>query len=226
LILAAFVPVHAQQAFQDLDFELANPVAGQGDPGGTATSASSLPGWNVSMGATPQTFVYQNTLTLGLGSVDLLGPGYAAAGTQGPGNAGVMDGRYTLFLQAGSPLGRGAATIDQVGTIPLGDVTIEWKQWDWSPAATLMSVTFGGNALTPVVMGSGANYTLYGADVTGYSGQTADLQFSAQWDNGTPSWVGLDDISFSPTAVVPEPNIAVLGMMGGVVFALRRRFVR
>jgi hypothetical protein len=62
-------------------------------------------------------------------------------------------------------------------------------------------------------LGSGANYTLYGADVTAFAGSVGELRFCAL---STPENryhnVFLDSIAFSPE-VVPEPS--ALALVGG-----------
>jgi hypothetical protein len=40
------------------------------------------------------------------------------------------------------------------------------------------------------------------------------------------SWLGLDDIAFSPTAVTPEPSIFGLTAIGGLLFGARKWFAR
>jgi len=57
------------------------------------------------------------------------------------------------------------------------------------------------------------------------AGQTETLSFTEpEIDFLVPVISELDDISFSPMAVTPEPEPLVLMGIGGVVFALYRRF--
>jgi hypothetical protein len=60
---------------------------------------------------------------------------------------------------------------------------------------------------------------VYGANIAPYAGQTGQLEFTATFYN----WVELDDISFSTTAI-PEPSPLALTGVGGLLFALYRRF--
>jgi hypothetical protein len=50
------------------------------------------------------------------------------------------------------------------------------------------------------------------------------LEFTA--NGGYYSSVLLDDISFSTTAVAPEPNVVALSAIGGLVFGARKWLAR
>ena len=228
-ILGGGLTGRGQSTFQDLDFEAATPGTPVYGPIGPYYQPVNLalPGWTVYMGTTQQTEVTQNAYSLGEGAVDIFGPKYQSAGAQGTFQPGIINGNYTVFLQAGTPTGLGDAIIEQNGTIAAKEQTLIWKQWDWltpaqNPTASVLTVSFSGNVLTPVVLGSGANYTLYGANIAPYAGQTGELEFDAS-DTGL-SWIELDDISFSNTSVVPEPSTLALTGFGGLIFALHRRF--
>ncbi|MGP8199365.1 MAG: hypothetical protein ACLQU4_07675 [Limisphaerales bacterium] len=80
--------------------------------------------------------------------------------------------------------------------------------------------------MSPVVLGSGANYTLYGANISSYADATGTLEFSALSGSGA-SWLGLDDISFSTNVVAsPEPSMVELTAFGGLLFGARKWFAR
>ena len=115
-----------------------------------------------------------------------------------------------------------SASIAQTGVLPTGDNSLEFKAWA-SPTTTF-SVSINGNNLSLLNLGSGPNYTLYGADISAYAGSSGTLEFSAN-SQGAPSFLELDDITFS-TASVPEPNLAVLASLGGLAFAVYRRFTK
>jgi hypothetical protein len=84
-------------------------------------------------------------------------------------------------------------------------------------------VYIGNDLLTLFSVGSGVgvsdSYTIYGANISAWADQTEQLTFSASLGN-----IAIDDISFSPTAVIPEPSPLVLSGIGGLLFALYRRF--
>jgi hypothetical protein len=46
------------------------------------------------------------------------------------------------------------------------------------------------------------------------------------WNPSGPIWIELDDITFSTTAVAPEPNIVALTAIGGLLFGARKWFAR
>ena len=85
-------------------------------------------------------------------------------------------------------------------------------------------MTLGGEALSLVPVGSGANYTEYAADVHALAGQTAELDFTvfAYPQQFAADYLFLDSIRFSPVAI-PEPGVfglwalGVLLVGGGVV---------
>jgi hypothetical protein len=223
VLLLALLSAQAQGNFQNLNFEQANPISA-GIPGEPfdVTTASALPGWTAYMGTTQQSAVLQNDFTLGSGSVDIFGPDYTAAGSQGGGSPGIIDGNFTVFLQAGAPSpGLGNASIEQYGTVPIAAQSLEFKTWDWLPSS-ILAVSFAGNSLSPVIIGTGPNYTLYAADISGFAGQSGQLEFSAVWNPNGASYTELDDITFSPQAI-PEPGTLALILIGGLALAARRR---
>jgi hypothetical protein len=223
----AVLSTHAQ-TFQDLDFEQANPVV---DPDGfdyphSVTVWSALPGWTVYLGTVQQTDVLQNAFTLGQASVDIFGPNYHYGGVdEGP--FGTIDGNYSVLLQSGNLPGGGTlvgASIEQTGFVPFGSQSLQFLAW--TSSLTEFSVSFDGNNLSPVVLGTGPNDTsLYGVNISPYAGQTGTLEFTALFSNTGASALGLDDITFSPDAV-PEPSIVALTAMGGLLFGARKWFAR
>src|ERR1039457_2250719 len=85
-------------------------------------------------------------------------------------------------------------------------------QGDWSsdvcssdlPGPFLVSLA--GQSIPYFTLSTGPNYTLYGADVSAFSGQTVELRFSAVGGVvGGNNW-NLDNISFS-NLPVPEPGV-------------------
>jgi hypothetical protein len=221
----ATLSAHAQGTFQNLDFESADlsPIPPNEGPLVYVSVTSALPGWEAYLGSTPDTQILQNNYTRGEASVDILGPNYPAAGSFL--TPGVIDGNYSVLLQAGGipqESGTTTASIAQTGTVPLGSESIQFKAWE--TPFTQFTVSLGGNILTPVALGNGANYTLFGASIpSSLDGQSAQLEFTVDFVNPGASWLGLDDISFSPQAV-PEPSPFVFSGIGGLLFALYRRF--
>ena len=213
-LFAAF-SAQAQGTFQNLNFEAANLTPIPPNQGAVQVPiTSALPAWTGYIGTDQITQVYQNTYGEGLAQIDIFGPNYPSAGpTFGP-IPGTIDGNYSVLLQSDAIAG---ASIAQTGTIPPGSQFVEFKAWQ--TASTQFTVSFDGTSLTPVVFGSGTNYTLYGADVSPYAGQSGQLEFTADFSGTGASWLGLDDITFSTT---PEPGTLALVVMGGLAFAVRR----
>jgi hypothetical protein len=227
ILLAGIVSVHAQGKFQDLNFESANltPVPPNYGPIVYVPTTSALPGWTAYLGATSQSQVIQNSYGEGEAEIDIFGPNYPAAGPSFSGvNPGVIDGNYSVLLQAGAqPPNLVSASIAQTGTVPLTAESLQFKAWQ--TFFTQFTVSFDGNTLAPVALGTGANYTLYGVDIAPYAGKTGPLEFTADFVTPGASWLGLDDITFSTTAV-PEPSPAVLAGVGGLMFAAYRRLIK
>jgi hypothetical protein len=217
-----------QTNFQNLNFESANLASTPRPYPNLVPIASALHGWNAYVGAVQQTQVQQDAYGTGGASVDVFGPSYSAAGPTFSGGfqPGVIDGKYSVLLQAGL-LNDGITpenvSIEQAGTVPQGAESLQFKAWQ--TAQTPFTVAFDGNTLSPVVLGSGANYTLYGVNIAPYAGQTGPLEFTSDFVTPGAPWLGLDDISFS-TSSVPEPSPAVLASIGGLLFALLQRIVR
>ncbi len=219
-VLLTTVSARSQGSFQNLNFESANPVPiVGGEYPDEVTPGSALPGWSASIGGIPVTAVIQNDYALGGASVDIFGPGYSDV------DPGIIAGNYTVMLQAGgsSPLTEGGnASLSQNGTIPANAMSLEFEAWSMTPSATL-SVSFAGNSLSPVGLSSGVSpggqsYTLYGADISAYAGQSGQLQFTDVYSSQGLNGIELDDLTFSTT---PEPGTLALVVMGGVAFAVR-----
>ena len=219
VIFANSFAVIAQGTFQNLDFESAtlSPIP-PGQFGGDVSMSSALPGWTGDLGGFQATQAFQNEVSLGAASIDILGPQW----NQSP---GIIDGSYSVYLQPGD---NGAtASLAQSGTIPLGDKTLIFDAWQ--PAfATPFSVSFAGDSLSLFVLSSGVSpsgqvYNVYGANVASFAGQTGQLEFTVYPKSGNS--LLLDDISFSPNAitVTPEPDALTLTGIGGFIFGIYRR---
>jgi hypothetical protein len=204
----------SQGTFQNLNFEQADPVfvSGLYSPS-EVTSASAFPGWTVLIGGVQQSVVTENDPSTGASWVELVGPGSHFGFSP-------IDGNYSVLLQSyGAPA---TAAISQSGLIPVGSESLLFKAEP--PAAGPvgpLSITVGSQTVPYTEVGSGANYILYGANISAWAGQTEALTFTDLIASG--NWE-IDDISFSPNAVTPEPSPPVLTGLGGLVFALHRRF--
>lgn len=210
----------SQGSFQNLNFEEANPVAAGN---GYYSTASSLPGWQVFYGTTPISTIpvvtYPGGGDLSLTSAQLV---TGASAIDGSDSVCLLGGVVENFGPGGSSLTPEAASISQTGLIPSGSQSLLFKAASFGNGP--LTVDIGGQSISFAALGGGPSYTLYGANISAWAGQTETLTFSAS--PGVPSisnWE-LDDISFSPNSVVPEPNLLGLTAVGGIIFALNRRF--
>ncbi len=233
LLLAASSAL-AQGAFQNLDFESANlPFIPPGQYGSDVAPSNAFPGWTVD---TAQ--VLQNNFTLGVPSVDIFGP----CGTIGTSEAPVIDEFYSALLVSGylpdTPSPIRSSSLSQIGQVPATAHSIQLKVIG-DPAH--FTVSLAGQVVPLTQIGTGADYvythvfcggdyyvgptyTLYGADVSQFAGQTVELKIT---EVGTADSIYnralFDDIQFSPSTI-PEPNVLTLSALGAVL--LTWRFLR
>jgi hypothetical protein len=217
----------AQGTFENLGFESANvPPSGLEPYPNFVPTGSALPDWAGYLGADQQTQVGYNATTLGTATISLIGPTWDASDTSST-SVGIIDGNYSVLLQSGNVPGSGVlgenASIEQNGTVPLTAESLQFEALAVGP----FSVSFAGNALNPIALSSGVSadglpYTVYGASISAWSGQSGTLEFTANYNVHDP-YVVLDDISFS-TQAIPESSPLALTGIGALVFALYRRF--
>src|SRR5208282_1927888 len=144
--------------------------------------------------------------TLGEASIDIT--------SYGP---DVIEGQYSVVLQPGfDPFGSGknvGASISQTGLVPANARSLQFKAYDYqgSYPAPVFSVSLAGQNLALVTLGTGSNYTLYGADISAFAGQVGALTIatSAQ-PNRDPYY--FDSFIFSPSSV-PEPSVMSLAII-------------
>jgi len=114
-------------------------------------------------------------------------------------------------------------SISQTGVIPTDTQSLLFEA---QPGVAALEVLIGTQPIPFTAVGTGPNYTLYGANIAEWAGQTEQLSFSAQVsDSGLNEWL-IDDISFSTTAVAPEPGVVALTAIGGLLFGPRKWFAR
>jgi hypothetical protein len=215
IIFAHSLSVFSQGTFENLNFEDANivPISGQQF---AVTVANALPGWTVDYGNVQQSQFYYNAASLGAAQVTLFANGYS--GIVGP----IIDGDFSVLLQPGALNGAFAdVSISQTGQIPQGTQSLLFDVGN-AGQTLLPEVLIGNDQLSLFPVGSGqgvsTSYTIYGANISAWAGQTEQLTFSSPLGN-----ILIDDISFSPRAV-PEPGTLALTGTGGLLFALCRRF--
>jgi len=196
------------QGFVNLNFESAQVIPATGSYPNGIDTANALPGWSVYYGANQQSQITYNNPALGSTFVTL----YATNGFQ-------LAGNYSVLLQGGGTAS--AATISQTGLVPLSAESILFYGAGNSSITSGLVVSVGGQNLSLTALSTGPNYTVYGADVSSFSGQTETLSFSAlEAFGGYNNW-NIDNIQFSSSAV-PEPSVLALSGLGGLLLACRR----
>jgi hypothetical protein len=130
-----------------------------------------------------------------------------------------IDGNYSVLLQgSGVPP---AVSISQTGLIPAGTQSLHFEA---QPSSGPLDVIVGSQIVPFVAIGSGANYILYGADISAWADEKEQLTFSALEYSAPNNWE-IDDISFSTTAITPEPSVVALTAIGGMLFGGARRWL-
>ena len=214
LVLSSASVSLSQGTFQNLDFEQAN-LSGF-SPMSVVPTIDAFPGWQAFFNTTPQSSVSYDALSAGAPVIAIVDDeiGYTP-----------IQGNYTAFLEAAANgSGSGSATLSQTGLVPAGTESIQLDANQQS--GSLFVVSVGGQPIDMIPLQTFANYTLYGGNISAWSGQDATLSVTElPLVNGqaTLSLLQLDNISFS-TTTVPEPNPFALTGVGGLLFALYRRF--
>jgi hypothetical protein len=202
-----------QGSFENLDFDSANIPSGTA--AGTLVPASeALPFWMVYVDGVQQSQVLYNSLYIGTATVALVGPGSTAGGVI-PGNT------YTAVLQSGQGTsGLVSASIAQSGTIPASTQSLLFESSLQYGAGWYVSIGGQNIAVTPLAS-LGSFYELYGANIPGFAGQAAQLEFTALAGPGPMVNMYLDDIQFS-TQAIPEPQTWTLLFCGAGALSLWR----
>jgi hypothetical protein len=226
-VLAIGALARAQGTFQNLNFEQANivPIVGNPNYPYAVSVADALPDWTVDYGNVQQSVMLYNDPAIGGETqVTLYAQGYP--GAVGP----IIDGNFSVLLQGGEVNGVATpASISQTGQIPSGTQSLLFDATGGPTFPTQPPEVFIGNQQISFFTlgtgtGNGVTYTIFGANISAWSGQTEQLTFTSPVGNSVPfANYLIDDISFS-TQSVPEPSPLVLTGLGGLVFALYRRF--
>ena len=200
------------QGFVNLDFELANLTSiPAGQFGGYVSSTNAIPNWTAFIDGNQTTQVLQNNLTVGAPSIEILGPDWNLGG--------IIQSNYTVVLTAG--VGGHTVTMSQTGLIPNSASSLLFVANSGNPGGFTFQVLFAGQSLNFSALSTGSNYTLYGADISPYSGLTGALSFSVSSIGSSFAYTYLDAIQFSNTAV-PEPSELTLAALGTLLLGCRR----
>jgi hypothetical protein len=180
------------QGFIDLDFEDAVIIRDPSLPyyPDSAYAASAVPGWAVYGSVIGTNAIFYNFISLGVAAVSI----HDNASLLAP-----LQGSYTMLLQPDS-VTHAPVAIGQSGQVPNDAQFVTFYG-----ESSFNIVTFAGNPISLSVLGSTPNYTIYGGNISPYSGQVGELLIQG---------VGrIDNIQFA----VPEPttmSILGLGLLG------------
>ena len=201
------------QGFINLDFESAKMVPAGGY---YVQFDKAFPGWtgNVSL-------ALSNTIALDSSGISIINSGFNNYGLIA---GGVIQGNYTAILQAGMG---GDTSLSQTGLVPASAQSLQFdalQAVDGASAIIPFQVTLGGQPLSLIVISNMLNYTLYGADVSAWAGQTAQLSFTVFAENPhlDNQYLYLDAIQFS-SSPIPEPSEFALAALGALFLGFRRR---
>lgn len=206
------------QGFINLNFESATIKLDTSSPyyPNAVYASNAIPGWTAYTQNTPQNTIFYNDQALDATWVSLLSTNYPLM---------PISGKYGILLQGGDyPPGGIAATISQTGLVSASAVTLLFEAQQYGVGT--LQVTLGGQNLPYFALAAGSNYTLYGADISAFAGETETLSFSALENNGggqINNWL-IDNIQFSSTPV-PEPSALILVALGATLlsFCIHRR---
>ena len=217
LLAVAQSMTRGQGTFQNLDFESASP--GPTSPN-TVGFGAAFPGWNGYVGGVQQATALYNLAALDSSAISIVDRGWSRVV---PNSGGVISGNFTALLQAGTtgPVPTPAdTTLSQTGLVPTTAQSLEFKAY--FVGVGVFTVTLGSQQLSLTPLGSGSNYTLYGADIHAVAGQTAELDFTllAEDPHVNNRYLFLDSIQFS-SQPIPEPGVFGLCALGAVLFGWR-----
>jgi hypothetical protein len=217
-ILGAVLQVDAQ-GFMNLNFENASVVLAYPPSTGYIISSSALPGWTVYSGP-PNNPTYGNLPIIGYNTLALDGGGAFLEDTNAPSSItpigiGILpiQGTYSVLLQGSTLAAQATFSVGQTGTIPVAAQSLRF----FASLGGTVLVSFNGYNLPFSTIGTGPNYTILGADISAYAGETGQLLFTAPVQNAAL----LDNIQFS-SSPIPEPSTFGLFAMGVLFFGLRR----
>jgi hypothetical protein len=205
LVCAATPCARCQGTFQNLDFESALIIPDPTSPfyPNAVAVPAALPGWTAYIAGPAYPDILYNDVTINAAAISIHDANSPFVR--------VLQGSYSVALQANNPIATIFPAIGQVGTIPATAHSLQFYALG-NPA-----VSFAGQQLGLVTLATTPTYSIFAADITAFEGQTGELRFSAP--------TVLDNITFSPSTI-PEPGAialsALTALLAGSRFVLRR----
>lgn len=161
-------------------------------------SAEALPGWTVAFRGFPTPVPYINYNELALDSA-IISIHDSQSRYFTP-----LEGSYSLFLQGGNVANSPGASLSQSTAVPADARSIRFL----GNPDNHLELSFNGQNLPFVGLGTAGSGMLYGADISGFAGVSGDIQFHAAPLIGG----GLVDNVFFSSVAIPEPS--ELSLMG------------
>jgi hypothetical protein len=225
LLLRAALPALGQGTFQNLGFEAATLVPVSAN---MVQFAPAFSGWSGTIEGQHQANALYNDAYLGTTVIGIIDPGWFGTAASNYLGAGVIEGNYTALLEAGllvTPTGNypADATLSQTAVVPATAQSLRFKTYYPYPVLPGfdLRVTLGGQQLALTPLGSGANYTLCGADIHTLAGRTAELDFTLpSMGSFGNTYAFLDSIQFSDKPI-PEPSVLSLSALGALLLGRR-----
>ena len=203
-------------SFRNLDFQSPN-IKGLSGPTGLVKDI--IPGWRLQYGNAIPDVMFYNSASQIFASAQLYGP-----------EAPRIGDTFKFWMKSGLFFdnisdGVGAATIYQIGQVPLTAKSIRFEAIIYQSYNDL-HVSLGGQLLTLIELEKIGDFNHYAADVSAWAGKTSELRFSIEpGDYQFDTYVGLGNIRFSaiPAPAIPEPSTWALLITGLAALAWNRR---
>jgi|ERR1044071_2145366 hypothetical protein len=210
----------AQGTFQNLDFESAVIVPANLP---FVQFGPAFPGWTGYIGTNQSSsgVALYDATSLDTSTIGIMDTGWPSL----LGVAGPFEGNFAAVLQAGvvgSISNPQDVALSQTGVVPQSAQSLRFAA-HFSPTGSQdLRVSLGGQQLSLVALGTANGYTLYGADVGIWAGQSEELSFTvvAQRPYSIIFSTVLDSIEFS-SAAIPEPGVLALCAFGGMLLIWR-----
>jgi hypothetical protein len=209
LMLVSGIESGFGQNFTNLNFESANvPDVPAGQFGSDVSVTLGMPGWTAAPVTAPN-LIGHNNFSTGGAFVAIQGPQWPSSE--------ILQGNYSAYIAGSEFSGPGSAYIAQTGQIPQNSESVTFFAAAFGAPNANFQVTFAGQSIPIIQLGTTANYDIMGGDISAFAGHTGELRFTALPNTGG----FLDNIQFL-TSPVPEPGTLALAAAGAVLFGLRR----
>jgi hypothetical protein len=206
-----FAATGTGQTFRNLDFDAANT---NGD-----TVASALPGWNASVGGYLFSAAFYNTVPLDgsyVGVFDRNAPSYMPKP--------LLNRGFGAMLAAGYG---GDVSLVQTGQLPMGSSSVSF--WTTGPTGAtgsqhddMVGFAVNGQNLALNYLGGAQGWSRWGADISAFSGTTAELRFSLHSYYGLGS-IGAYEMYLDNIAITSIPEPRAIPFVGGLALLLAFR---